>query len=74
VQVDNKPGVEARQDLRIERALPPWNVILGLIGKADAVEFDPDAWRAHAVHQRVARASRRARGLKQAITTSVGQT
>jgi len=69
----DKPGVKARLGLRIERALPLWNVILGLIGKADAVEFDPDAWRAHAMHQRVARASRRARTLKPAITASCGQ-
>lgn len=40
-QVD-KPGVEERQGLRIERALPVWNDELGLIGKADVVEFEPD--------------------------------
>ena len=40
-QVD-KPGVEERKGLRIERALPLWNDTLGLIGKADVVEFEPD--------------------------------
>ena len=40
-QVD-KPGVEERKGLRIERALPLWNDALGLIGKADVVEFEPD--------------------------------
>ena len=40
-QVD-KPGVEERKGLRIERALPVWNDALGLIGKADVVEFEPD--------------------------------
>ena len=38
----NKPGVEARAGLRIERALPLWSDALGLIGKADVVEFEPD--------------------------------
>jgi CRISPR-associated exonuclease Cas4 len=40
-QVD-KPGVEERKGLRIERALPVWHDALGLIGKADVVEFEPD--------------------------------
>jgi CRISPR-associated exonuclease Cas4 len=40
-QVD-KPGVEERKGLRVERALPLWNDQLGLIGKADVVEFEPD--------------------------------
>jgi CRISPR-associated exonuclease Cas4 len=40
-QVD-KPGVEERKGLRIERALPVWHDALGLIGKADVVEFVPD--------------------------------
>jgi CRISPR-associated exonuclease Cas4 len=40
-QVD-KPGVEERQGLRVERALPVWSDELGLIGKADVVEFEPD--------------------------------
>lgn len=38
----DKPGVEERNGLRIERALPVWNDKLGLIGKADVVEFEPD--------------------------------
>ena len=40
-QVD-KPGVEERKGLRIERALPLWNDATGLVGKADVVEFEPD--------------------------------
>ncbi len=36
------PGAEVRAGLRIERALPIWSERLGLIGKADAVEFEPD--------------------------------
>ena len=38
----DKPGVEERKGLRIERALPLWNDSLGLIGKADVVEFESD--------------------------------
>lgn len=40
-QVD-KPGVEERKGLRVERALPVWHDELGLIGKADVVEFETD--------------------------------
>ena len=40
-QVD-RPGIEVRRGLRIERALPLWSDRLGLIGKADVVEFEPD--------------------------------
>ncbi len=40
-QVD-QPGVEIRAGLRVERALPVWNDRLGLIGKADIVEFEAD--------------------------------
>lgn len=40
-QVD-QPGLEQRQGLRIERALPLWSDRLGLIGKADVVEFESD--------------------------------
>ena len=40
-QVD-RPGVEVRHGLRVERALPVWSDQLGLIGKADVVEFEPD--------------------------------
>jgi CRISPR-associated exonuclease Cas4 len=39
-QVD-QPGFELRKGVRIERALPVWNDAIGLIGKTDAVEFDP---------------------------------
>jgi CRISPR-associated exonuclease Cas4 len=40
-QVDD-PGFEIRRGLRVERALPVWSDALGLIGKADVVEFEPD--------------------------------
>lgn len=40
-QVD-RPGVEVRRGLRVERALPLFSDRLGLVGKADAVEFEPD--------------------------------
>ncbi|MBN8475438.1 MAG: CRISPR-associated protein Cas4 [Sulfuritalea sp.] len=40
-QVD-QPGVETRAGVRTERALPVWSDRLGLIGKADVVEFEPD--------------------------------
>lgn len=36
------PGLELRAGCRIERALPVWNDELGLIGKADVVEFQSD--------------------------------
>jgi CRISPR-associated exonuclease Cas4 len=36
------PGFETRYGLRVERALPIWSDKLGLIGKADVVEFQPD--------------------------------
>ncbi len=38
----DQPGMELRAGLRIERALPLWSEALGLIGKADVVEFEPD--------------------------------
>jgi CRISPR-associated exonuclease Cas4 len=40
-QVD-RPGFELRRGLRVERALPLFSDRLGLIGKADTVEFEPD--------------------------------
>lgn len=33
------PGVETAKGVRVERALPLWHDTLGLIGKADVVEF-----------------------------------
>lgn len=38
----DKPGAEIRQGMRVERALPIWSERLGLIGKADIVEYLPD--------------------------------
>src|SRR5207245_9504854 len=35
----DEPTTELQADVRIERALPLWSKRLGLIGKADAVEF-----------------------------------
>jgi len=36
----DQPGVDTAKGVRTERALPPWHDALGLIGKADVVEFD----------------------------------
>ena len=36
------PGYDVRHGVRVERALPLWSERLGLIGKADLVEFHPD--------------------------------
>ena len=36
----DEPGLEVREGMRIERALPVWSEQLGLIGKCDIVEFD----------------------------------
>ena len=33
------PGVDTAKGVRVERALPLWHDVLGLIGKADVVEF-----------------------------------
>jgi CRISPR-associated exonuclease Cas4 len=41
-QLVDTPGEEVRRGVRIERALPLWSDRLGLIGKADLVEFHPD--------------------------------
>jgi CRISPR-associated exonuclease Cas4 len=38
----DQPGMELRKGLRVERALPVWHDALGLIGKADVVEFEPN--------------------------------
>ena len=38
----DEPGMELREGVRIERALPVWCDRLGLIGKCDIVEFDSD--------------------------------
>ena len=38
----DKPGVETSRGVRVERALPLWHDALGLIGKADVVEFLAD--------------------------------
>lgn len=38
----DEPGYEMRSGIRVERALPLWSDRLGLIGKADLVEFHPD--------------------------------
>lgn len=40
-QVD-RPGFEVRRGLRVERALPLFHDALGLVGKADTVEFEAD--------------------------------
>lgn len=38
----DQPGLQAERGRRVERALPLWHDGLGLIGKADAVEFLAD--------------------------------
>ncbi|RTL16416.1 MAG: CRISPR-associated protein Cas4 [Burkholderiales bacterium] len=38
----DQPGLQTERGRRVERALPLWHEGLGLIGKADAVEFMPD--------------------------------
>jgi len=38
----DQPGVEVKAGVRVERSLPLWSERLGLIGKADLVEFHPD--------------------------------
>ena len=35
----DQPGVETATGVRLERALPLWHDALGLVGKADVVEF-----------------------------------
>lgn len=35
----DQPGVETAKGVRIERALPLWHDVLGLVGKSDVVEF-----------------------------------
>jgi CRISPR-associated exonuclease Cas4 len=37
----DQPGVETAKGVRVERALPVWHEALGLIGKADVVEYPP---------------------------------
>lgn len=37
----DQPGVETAKGVRVERALPVWHDALGLIGKADVVEYSP---------------------------------
>jgi CRISPR-associated exonuclease Cas4 len=37
----DQPGVETAKGVRVERALPIWHDALGLIGKADVVEYVP---------------------------------
>ena len=38
----DQPGLRSERGLRVERALPLWHEGLNLIGKADAVEFEPN--------------------------------
>ena len=39
----DEPGVELREGVRVERALPVWSERLGLIGKCDLVEFETES-------------------------------
>ncbi|MBS0406840.1 MAG: CRISPR-associated protein Cas4 [Proteobacteria bacterium] len=38
----DQPGVQSAKGVRVERALPLWHDVLGLMGKSDVVEFLPD--------------------------------
>ena len=38
----DEPGYEMRAGVKVERSLPLWSDRLGLVGKADLVEFHPD--------------------------------
>jgi CRISPR-associated exonuclease Cas4 len=38
----DRPGVESARGVRVERALPIWCDALGIVGKADTVEFSAD--------------------------------
>ena len=38
----DEPGYEMKAGVKVERALPLWSDRLGLVGKADLVEFHPD--------------------------------
>ena len=38
----DQPGLQTERGRRVERALPLWHDTLGLVGKADVVEFDGD--------------------------------
>lgn len=38
----DEPGYEMKRGVKVERSLPLWSDRIGLIGKADVVEFHPD--------------------------------
>ena len=38
----DEPGYEMKHGVKVERSLPQWSDRIGLIGKADVVEFHPD--------------------------------
>ncbi|MBZ0204991.1 MAG: CRISPR-associated protein Cas4 [Flavobacteriales bacterium] len=38
----DEPGYEMKKGVKVERSLPLWSDRIGLIGKADLVEFHPD--------------------------------
>jgi len=38
----DEPGYEIKKGVKVERSLPLWSDRIGLIGKADLVEFHPD--------------------------------
>jgi CRISPR-associated exonuclease Cas4 len=38
----DEPGYEIKRGVKVERSLPLWSDRIGLIGKADLVEFHPD--------------------------------
>lgn len=60
----DRPGFEVRKGLRVERALPVWSDRLGLIGKADVVEFEPDGTAYPVEYKKETVTSPRDRGLR----------
>lgn len=53
------PGSRHIRGMRVERALPLWSERLGLVGKADTVEFGPDGTPYPVEYKRGSRAKRR---------------
>jgi len=64
----DEPGAECAGTVRIERAMPLWSDRLGVVGKADLVEFDGDG-----APYPVTRFDRSGRGLKPAIRCGIAR-
>lgn len=61
----DEPGVETRAGVRVARAVPLWSERLGLVGKADVVEFlvDGTPYPVEYKHGRKAKTSKAAKGV-----------